>query len=101
MASFNRADTINSLAVAMGVKPVYDYQRNKYNTATGTIYCNGSQYSPELLSSAIAYFETMRSKARSSLAANSEMIVAYCDVAVSALKELQDKRVEEIGSSKQ
>ncbi|MBE5842250.1 MAG: hypothetical protein E7304_12710 [Butyrivibrio sp.] len=100
MASYNRADTINSLAMAMGVKPVLDYKKNKYNTATGTIYCNGTQYSPELLSQAIAYFETMRSKARSSLASNSEMIVAYCEVAVSALKELQDKRVEEMGNTK-
>ncbi len=100
MASYNRADTINSLAMAMGVKPVLDYKKNKYNTATGTIYCNGTQYSPELLSQAIAYFETMRSKARSSLASNSGMIVAYCEVAVSALKELQDKRVEEMGNIK-
>lgn len=35
MASYNRADTINSLAMAMGVKPVLDYKKNKYNTATG------------------------------------------------------------------
>ena len=39
----DRAEMINSLAVAMGVKPVATDKKEinkKYNTTTGTIYCN-------------------------------------------------------------
>ena len=39
----DRAEMINSLAVAMGVKPVVTEKKEtdkKYNTTTGTIYCN-------------------------------------------------------------
>ncbi len=39
----DRAEMINSLAVAMGVKPVVTDKKEiskKYNTTTGTIYCN-------------------------------------------------------------
>ena len=38
----DRADMINSLAEAMGVKTVKEETEfsKKYNTSTGTIYCN-------------------------------------------------------------
>ena len=39
----DRAEMINSLAVAMGVKPAATGEtafNKKYNTSTGTIYCN-------------------------------------------------------------
>ena len=39
----DRAEMINSLAVAMGMKPVATDEKEinkKYNTSTGTIYCN-------------------------------------------------------------
>ena len=41
----DREKMINSLAVAMGIKPVGTNTKEisrKYNTSTGTIYCNGT-----------------------------------------------------------
>ncbi|WP_022764019.1 hypothetical protein [Butyrivibrio sp. XPD2006] len=46
----DRAETINSLAVAMGIKPaVIDKKEinKKYNTNTGTIYCNNKTKGPK------------------------------------------------------
>ncbi len=39
----DRNEMINSLAVAMGLKPTVSEEKEiskKYNTTTGTIYCN-------------------------------------------------------------
>ncbi len=95
MANYNRTDTINSLAAAMGVKTVNTYTQSKYNIATGTIYGDGEHAGQSSISSAITYFESMKDKALRSIAPNSKTVAEYYSLAISALKTLQDNTAED------
>ncbi len=90
----NRTDTINSLAMAMGVKPIKSYDSSRYNSATGTIYCNGVPITVDAISSTIAFFENMREKSTRIVNPNTKTITSYYDIAISALKDLQQKTAE-------
>ncbi len=94
MNNSSRTDTINSLAKAMGIKTVSNYDRSKYNTSTGTIYCNGVPVTVDTISSTIAFFESMREKSTKILNPNAKTVTSYYDIAITALKDLQQKTAE-------
>ena len=95
MTSYNRAQTINSLAMAMGVKPVSSKDMARYNSASGTFYCKDNSSDSNNIDSAIAYFENLKKSALRSLSSESQMIAGYYTSAIEALKFFQQKTAED------
>ncbi len=98
MATMNRADTINSLALAMGVNAPRGYDAKKYDTKTGTIYCKDRPVNVDTIKNAIHYFETLKSRCDKSTAAEIRTVGTYYDAAITALKAMQDNNTLETGS---
>ncbi len=99
MANMNRADMINSLALAMGVNAPKGYDAKKYDTKTGTIYCKDRPtVSADTIKNAIHYFESLKSRCDKSTAAEIRTVGTYYDVAITALKAMQDNKTLEAGS---
>ena len=98
MATMNRADTINSLALAMGVNAPKGYDAKKYDTKTGTIYCQDRPVSDDTLKNAIHYFEALKARCDKSTAAEIRTVGTYYDIAISALKAVQDSKTIATGS---
>ena len=96
MTTYNRAQTINSLAMAMGVKPVSQQDLNRYDNSRGTLYCkNNKREAVDNTGSAIAYFETMKKSALRSVSAESQIIAGYYTSAIEALRLVQQRTAEE------
>ena len=88
----DRANTINSLALAMGVVSENDLVSKRYNVSTGTLYCGdeaGRTLDEEVVKNAITYFENMKKKYERSGMPNMEKVVSYFDAALVALNEMQ------------
>ncbi len=99
MANMNRADMINSLALAMGVNaPGSVINNRKYDTQTGTIYCKDRPVNVDTIKNAIHYFETLKSRCDKSTAAEIRTVGTYYDAAITALKAMQDNNTLETGS---
>ena len=99
MANMNRADMINSLALAMGVNaPGSVINNKKYDTQTGTIYCKDRPVSDDTVKNAIHYFETLKAKYAKSDASEIRTVANYYDVAISALMAYQDQKKLKTGS---
>ena len=93
MTTYNRAQTINSLAMAMGVKPVSQQDLNRYDNSRGTLYCkNNKREAVDNTGSAIAYFETMKKSALRSVSAESQILAFYY---IEALRLVQQRTAEE------
>ncbi len=97
MANMNRADMINSLALAMGVNAPKQYDTNRYDTHTGTIYCNDRPVTDDTVKKAIHYFEALKARYEKSDAAEIRTVSTYYDVAIAALWAVQDKKTLETG----
>ncbi len=98
MANMNRADMINSLALAMGVNAPKVYDTKKYDSKTGTIYCNDRPVGKETMDNAIHYFEALKAKYSKNNAAEFRTVCNYYDIAISAMKACQNKSIIETGS---
>ena len=85
----DRADMINSLALAMGVNTVKQNTNSKYATKTGTIYCNGRPVSDDTITNAINYFEAMRKKCEKSEVRDIKTVATYYSAAIEALEALK------------
>ena len=84
----DRADTINSLALAMGVSTEKEHE-SRYDSKTGTLYCNGRTINSDVITNAITYFENMKSKCERSGIDNIQTVISYYDAAATALRALQ------------
>ena len=98
MTTYDRAKTINSLAVAMGMQPVSRKDMTRYDTARGTFYCNDKPLDFSNIEAAISYFETMKAKALRSLSPESQMVAGYYSSAIDALRYVEQKTAEESGN---
>ncbi len=98
MTSYNRAQTINSLAMAMGVKPVSQNDLKRFDSASGTFYCNDKNNEEAKIESAIAYFENMKKNALRSISTDSHMVAEFCSTAIDALHFVQQKTAEDTGN---
>ena len=99
MTTYDRAKTINSLAVAMGMQPISGKDMARYDTARGTLYCNDNSMDIGNVGAAISYFETMKLKALRSLSPEAQMVAGFYTSAINALKFVKEKTVEETGKS--
>ena len=99
MTTYDRAKTINSLAVAMGMQPVSRKDMTRYDTARGTLYCNDKPLDLSNIEAAISYFETMKSKALRSLSPESQTVAGYYSSAIDALRYVEQKTAEESGNT--
>ena len=86
----DRADMINSLALAMGVNTNTGFKKTKYDTKTGTIYCNGETISDNTITNAITYFENMQAKCNRSDVREFKTVSTYYAAAIEALKFFQE-----------
>lgn len=88
----NRADTINSLALAMGVISKGEYNKRRFDNKTGTLYCSDDQAVREdIIKNAITYFDNMKKKYERSGLENMDTVISYYEVATEALRGLQSE----------
>jgi hypothetical protein len=86
----DRANTINSLALAMGVISKEEYISRRFDNSTGTLYCQDDKaISDDIIKNAILYFEKMKQKYERSGIDNMGTVLSYYEAATYALKELQ------------
>ena len=88
-----REDIINQLAASMGAG---DFARTKfegsrYDSSTGTLYCEGYVISKSVIDEAISHFTMLRSKCDISDPDSRKMAMIY-QAAIEALKMLDEKK---------
>ena len=84
---------INSLALAMGVNTEKEYDAKKYNSQTGTIYCNDKPVNNDIIKNAIHYFETLKNKCNRSSHPEIRTVGKYYDLAISALEAVKTRNI--------
>ena len=89
----NREEMINSLALAMGVNTEKEYDSKKYNSQTGTIYCNDKPINDDIIKNAIHYFETLKTKCYKSNLSEIRTVGKYYEVAISALEAVKTQNI--------
>lgn len=89
MGASNRENLINSLAEAMGaVAPSATmYADNRYDSDTGTFYCNGHMITAGMIDKAIIYYTNMYQRA-SNNPDHREMMLIY-ELALESIKMLR------------
>lgn len=94
----DRADLINQLAVSMGAGKVVQNrpQPSRYDSKTGTLYCNGMEIDASVADQAVKYFEAIKRKcAMKSDPASMQLIKIY-ECAIQSIKVMQTPKVKAV-----
>lgn len=91
-----REDLINQLAASMGAGQfaTTKYEESRYDTETGTLYCNGMAISKSTADKAIQHFEMLERKCDIQDSAQRQMAMIY-RCAVESIKMMQDPEVRD------
>ena len=89
-----RADLINQLAASMGAGSFAQtaYEESRYDSETGTLYCNGMVISRSVADKAIQHFERLEKKCDTNDSAQRQMAMIY-RCAIESIKMMQNPRV--------
>ncbi len=98
MAINNRADTISALAAAMGAGEFAQtkYEEARFDTETGTLYCNGYVISKSIIDNALNHFKMLQNKCDTTDPSQRQMALIYA-TAVEAIKFMQPTNVKDGG----
>lgn len=90
MNDFNREDLIRQLATAKGITNK-KYDASRYDSSTGTIYCNGHAISKNMIEQAKQFFETQRKQYQQlSDAEGAYEMATFFEVGIEAITMLQN-----------
>ena len=83
----NRTDLIEQLAMSMGAvtESASKFDTARYDSSTGTLYCNGVKYSRNVVDDALNYFRKMQATANASGSRDMQNIGTYYQIAVEAI----------------
>lgn len=90
-----RADLINQLAASMGAGSFAQtkYEESRFDTETGTLYCDGMVISRSIAEKAIQHFEMLEKKCDKSDSAGRQMAMIY-KCASESIKILQNPEIK-------
>ena len=99
--AINRADLINQLAASMGAGEYAPtkYVDSRFNSETGTLYCNGTKVSKTVAEQAINHFTQMKSRCKADNPETKQMAAIY-QCAIEAIKTMQDPAVKSLLQTK-
>jgi len=83
----NRSELIEQLAMSMGAvtENTSKFDAARYDSSTGTLYCNGVKYSRNIVDDALNYFRKMQATANASGSREMQNIGTYYQIAVEAI----------------
>ncbi len=87
----DREDLINQLAAKMGAGDFAQtkYTESRYDSQTGTLYCDGIMITKPVIEKAEQHFRTLKSKCSYNDPASREMAMIY-QVAIEGIKKIRD-----------
>ena len=90
----DRADLINQLAASMGAGHYVQtrYEESRFDSDTGTLYCNGMSITSSTAHQAIKHFENMYNKCDMTDPSSRQMGLIY-QCAIQSIKMMQDPKV--------
>ncbi len=90
----DRADLINQLAASMGAGQFAQtkYEESRFDSDTGTLYCNGMPITASVAEQAIKHFETVYNKCDKNEPASRQMALIY-QCAIQSIKMMQNPQV--------
>ena len=93
----DRADLINQLAASMGADQRVStrQEESRYDSKTGTLYCNGMQLNASVADQAIKHFEQLASKYDKKDASSRQMAMIY-ECAIQSIKMMQNPKVKNL-----
>ena len=91
-----RENLINQLAASMGAGSFAQtkYEESRFDSETGTLYCNGMVISRSVASKAISHFELLEKKCDKNDTPQREMAMIY-RCAIESIKMMQNPKVME------
>ncbi len=92
----NRTDLINQLAASMGAGQYAQtkYEESRFDSETGTLYCNGMAITESVADKAVKHFEMVYRKCDLNDNASRQMAMIY-RCAIEAIKAVQNPKVKE------
>jgi len=93
----NRADLISQLAASMGAGQYAQtsYEESRYDSETGTLYCNGMAITKSTAEKAVQHFEMLEKKCDVQDSGQRQMAMIY-RCAVESIKMMQDPEIKAI-----
>ena len=90
-----REDLINQLAASMGAGDFArtKYENSRFDSSTGTLYCDGYIITKSVLDEAVAHFTGLRSKCDIKNPDSRKMAMIY-QAAIEAIKMMQESKDE-------
>ncbi|MBO6112274.1 MAG: hypothetical protein J6P45_04425 [Lachnospiraceae bacterium] len=83
----SRTNLIEQLAMSMGAvsENSSKFDKARYDSSTGTLYCNGVKYSRNMVDEAVNYFRKMQQQANASGSREMQNIGTYYQIAIEAI----------------
>ena len=98
----NRSNLIEQLAMSMGA--VTDAQarldQTRYDSSTGTMYCNGVKFSKNVVDDALNYFRRAQAQANASGSREMQNIGVYYQIAVECILMMENGQINTGGEKK-
>ncbi len=93
----DREDLINQLAAKMGAGDFAStkYEESRYDSSTGTLYCDGIMIASTVIDKAEAHFKALKSKCSYADPSSREMAMIY-QVAIEGIKMIKASGQETI-----
>lgn len=87
----DRQDLINQLASSMGAGGFAStkYEESRYDTSTGTLYCDGIMIASTVIEKAESHFKALKAKCSYNDPASREMAMIY-QVAIEGIKKIRE-----------
>ncbi len=83
----SRSNLIEQLAMSMGAvtEAQAKLDQTRYDSSTGTLYCNGVKYSKNIVDDALNYFRRLQAQANASGSREMQNIGVYYQIAVECI----------------
>ncbi len=93
----DRNELINQLAASMGAGNFAktDYEESRFDTNTGTLYCNGMVISASTADKAVQHFEIIEKKCNQQDSNQRQMAMIY-RCAIESIKMMKNPKIKEL-----
>ncbi len=88
----NRSSLIEQLAMSMGAvsETSTKFDQTRYDSSTGTLYCNGVKFSRNVVDDALNYFRRLQAQANASGSREMQNIGVYYQIAVECILMMEN-----------
>ncbi|MCR5651248.1 MAG: hypothetical protein K6F86_08730 [Lachnospiraceae bacterium] len=99
----SRSSLIEQLAMSMGAvtEQQVKLDQTRYDSSTGTLYCNGVKFSKNVVDDAVNYFRRLQAQANASGSREMQNIGVYYQIAVECILMMENGGSGSGGEKKQ